>query len=186
MSPIQPQTLWRAGACYRRRGGEVRGRLRNRDWSVWWWFQDDLGGGVFAHQNSSDRHRRKSKRSALPDEVVLPVIVPHLRQNRGMSFLQDNAPAHSARGTQRMLQQNNIRVIALPPCSPDLNPIEHLWDHVDRQLRKEPQPPTLRALELALVRIWHTIPQRFVWNYVNSMRQRCLDVIRARGGHSRY
>lgn len=120
------------------------------------------------------------------NEIILPVVVPHLRANRGMSLLQDNAPAHSARGTLQMMERNRIRVLAIPPCSPDLNPIEHLWDHLDRQLRKGPQPANLRVLERELINIWENIPQRFVFNYINSMRQRCLDVIRAQGGHTRY
>ncbi len=85
-----------------------------------------------------------------------------------------------------MMERNRIRVLAIPPCSPDLNPIEHLWDHLDRQLRKGPQPANLRVLERELINIWENIPQRFVFNYINSMRQLCLDVIRAQGGHTRY
>ena len=43
-------------------------------------------------------------------------------------FQQDNARAHTARITRDFLQQHNIRLLPWPALSPDLNPIEYLWD----------------------------------------------------------
>ena len=34
------------------------------------------------------------------------------------------------------LAKNKITVLDWPPQTPDINPIEHLWDHVDREIRK--------------------------------------------------
>lgn len=121
-------------------------------------------------------------------EILLPVAIPHLRAGgRGMVLLQDGAPAHTARATQTLLQQQNIRQLPLPPKSPDLNVIEHLWDELDRRVRRRPVAPrTLHELEQALVQEWRSIPQRFILNYVVSMRQRCIHVVRAMGGHTRY
>ena len=46
--------------------------------------------------------------------------------------------------------------------SPDLSPIEHAWDEMERRLRQLPnQPVTLAELSRALVRIWNGIPQAF-------------------------
>ena len=43
-------------------------------------------------------------------DILLPVAIPHLRANgRGMILMQDGAPAHTARATQALLQQQNIR-----------------------------------------------------------------------------
>ena len=118
--------------------------------------------------------------------ILLPVAIPHITANRGMVLMQDNATPHTARTTQQVLQGYNIRVLDWPPCSPDLNPIEHVWDEIDRRVRQFPQPQNLVDLERDLVNIWNNLPQRFLFNYVNSMRSRCLAVVRAIGGHTRY
>ena len=85
-----------------------------------------------------------------------------------------------------MLQTQNIRVLDCLPCSPDLNPIKHVWDELDRRVRQPPQPQTLHNLERAVVNAWNNLPQRFLQNFFNSMRGRCLAVIRIHGGHTKY
>ena len=61
-----------------------------------------------------------------------------------------------------------------PPQSPDLNPIEQLWDYLDRELRKEPSSSGL----------WGSIAPSVLNNYVSSMR-RCEAVIAARVGNTK-
>jgi transposase len=46
-----------------------------------------------------------------------------------------------------------------PTQSPDLNPIEHLWDELERRFRSRPQRPmSLTALATALLEEWAAIP----------------------------
>ena len=61
-------------------------------------------------------------------------------------FQQDNAPAHSAIRTRTFLEQNGVRTMQWPPNSPDLNPIEDVWWHVDRRVRGRGQPQTQAEL----------------------------------------
>ena len=57
-------------------------------------------------------------------------------------FQHDNATSHTARGTVNFLRANNTEFINdWPARSPDLNPIEHVWDNVDQRVRRHPIPP---------------------------------------------
>ena len=48
--------------------------------------------------------------------------IPHLRAGgRGKMLLQDKAPAHTARATQALLQNQNIRQLTIPLESPEIN-----------------------------------------------------------------
>jgi len=70
--------------------------------------------------------------------------------------------------------------------SPDLNPIEHVWDIMGRRLRREyPNFQNLAALERALQQIWNTIPQPEITRCIN-MAERLRAVIENRGGNTRY
>ena len=74
-----------------------------------------------------------------------------------------------------------------PARSPDHNPIEHLWDELDRRVRqRQPAPQNLRQLEQALQNEWQTIPQTHVRALIASMPRRIAAVLQAHGGQNRY
>ena len=117
------------------------------------------------------------------DEILRPVAVP-LVQQRNLNLQQDSARPHVARVCQDFLANNNIAPLAWPPYSPDLTPIEHMWDELDRRVRKRRNPPTtLARLRNALIDEWNNIPMRTVNALVNSIQRR---IRAARGGHTRY
>ena len=61
-----------------------------------------------------------------------------------------------------------------PASSPDLNPIEHLWDQLGRAGRvRVTNTTTLADLQQMLVEEWDAIPQQSVTRLVTSMRRRC-------------
>ena len=80
------------------------------------------------------------------DEILRPVAVPFVQQHH-LIFQQDNARPHVAR-----VCKININPLDWPPYSPDLSPIEHLWDEMDRRVRgRRNAPATLDQLGAALL-----------------------------------
>ena len=74
-----------------------------------------------------------------------------------------------------------------PACSPDLNPIEALWDQLGRAATARIQAnTTLDQLRNILAEEWNAIDQARITRLMNSMRRRCVACIDARGGYTRY
>ena len=85
------------------------------------------------------------------------------------------------------LQQKQIKTLLWPSKSPDLNPIDRLWDGLKRCLRSRQQAPrNFQQLSEAILNEWNNIHQHKARRVITSMRKRCETVIDAQGGHTRY
>jgi transposase len=116
------------------------------------------------------------------EEILTPYVLP-VMENPIAIFQQDNARSHTTRATMRFLEDNDIEVLEWPSQSPDINPIEHLWDESDRRVRRCAAPPeTLDALAQALQEEWTAIPEELIQNLIGSMGRRCQAVIDSNGG----
>ncbi|GBM79746.1 hypothetical protein AVEN_164486-1 [Araneus ventricosus] len=74
-----------------------------------------------------------------------------------------------------------------PAYSPDLNPIEHVWDMPGRRIAARQPPPTcLPELRRALLDEWCNIPQDQIDNLILSMPRRCKACIASSGRHTPY
>ena len=119
------------------------------------------------------------------NEILIPHLLPLMNTmpNNARLFQQDNAPPHRARAAFTWFQANNIDVLQpWPASSPDLNPMENLWDHLDLVVRDQPVPPRDPAeVARALTAAWNAVDNHTLRRLVFSMRRRCRAVIGANG-----
>lgn len=124
------------------------------------------------------------------NEILEPIALPAIQQGNGVTLQQDNARAHTARLTTTFLRNNNVNCLPWPARSPDLSPIEHVWDILGRKVYDPelyPLPPaTLDELEGRLHREWQRLPQADIQNLLLSMGRRLTECIAKGGGHTRY
>jgi len=104
---------------------------------------------------------------------------------RRFIFQQDNDPKHKSKSTMQYLAKNKITVLDWPPQSPDINPIEHLWDHVGREIRKY-NISNKTQLADRIIEAWGTVSPEITKSLVDSMQRRLLAVIAGNGGPTRY
>ena len=115
---------------------------------------------------------------------VLPEIIRKKGQN--FVFIQDNAPPHRSVRAQAALNRRNIELLEFwPPNSYDLNPIENVWGILKARIRAR-NPQDRNELWAIAREEWEAIPQETINECINSMPERILAVLRARGGRTRY
>ena len=101
--------------------------------------------------------------------------------------MDDNARHHQSRAVRACLQENAITSVPWPAMSPDLNPLEHIWDLMGRNVHSmDPPVQNLRALEAVLHREWQNLTMRQIRQYTGGMRPRVEAVLKTKGRCTRY
>ncbi|KFM63875.1 Transposable element Tc1 transposase, partial [Stegodyphus mimosarum] len=114
------------------------------------------------------------------DNVLRPVGISYLQGLPNAIFLQDIARPHSARICRHALQ--GMQMLPWPPYSPDLLPIEHVWDVIGRRLQTLPLPLSEDELWQMVEREWRAIPQDTIRTLIDSMPRRVSSCIAVRCG----
>ena len=100
-------------------------------------------------------------------------------------LLQDNSRNHTCPPVREWLHRHGITVLDFPPYSPDLNPIENLWANVKSRVKNH-RPTDVDSLQDAVHEEWNKTDIEWIHHTVDSMPDRCEQVIAARGLYIRY
>jgi transposase len=101
------------------------------------------------------------------DSLVLPVVNAHAMSlflsevsqrhpNDFILMVMDKAGWHRAKDLKI---PTNMRIIFLPPYSPELNPVEHLWEEIREKWFPNKVFKSLDAVECVLVEALATLEQ---------------------------
>ncbi|GFV16115.1 transposable element Tcb2 transposase [Trichonephila clavipes] len=115
------------------------------------------------------------------DDILRPHVGTFLNGLSGTIFQQDNARPHIARVAQVFLR--HFQTLTWPSRSPDLSPVDHVWNQLKRQMTS---CYSVHDLELTVQDLWSHLPQDNIRCLINSMPDRVAACIAAGGGPSRY
>ncbi|KAK1794911.1 hypothetical protein P4O66_010109 [Electrophorus voltai] len=95
-------------------------------------------------------------------------------------FQHDCASVHKPRSIKTWMSKFGVKEFDQSAQSPDLNPIEHLWDELEQRLRPRPScPTTVSEVTNALLEEWSKIPINILLNLVKNLHRRVEAVVAA-------
>jgi transposase len=120
--------------------------------------------------------------------IILPLIQEICQQYPDLLFQQDNAKGHASAFTKSVFKAIGIAPIFWPANSPDLSPIESVWDLTKNYIQKH-YPEIHRSykrLRSAIQEAWDSITLEEIRGLTRTMEERCIDVIVADGGCTKW
>lgn len=113
--------------------------------------------------------------------MLMPCIHDH-----HLTLQHDCAQLHVARIYGQFLESDNIPVLGWLAYSPDVSPIERVWDALDRRIwQRVPVSANNQQLSIAIEE-WTNILQPTVNNLINSVWKRNVALCESNGCHIRY
>jgi transposase len=105
---------------------------------------------------------------------------------RGWIFQQDNASIDTSNHSMAWFNRNKVRMLGWPAKSPDLNPMENLWDIMARQVYGHgKQYETKRDLKAAIIYAWNQLSLELLQTLISSMKNRIFKTICGNGSFTK-
>lgn len=160
-------------------GGTVKSTKFCKKLMVW---------GCFAGSRVGNFYRiRGIMKSPHYHNILVRQMMPSARRlfDGEWYFQQDNDPKHTAGVNKQYLKNKKVKCLLWPAGSPDLSPIENLWEilNIAAGDRKPQNEDELFAI---LKEAWEALPADTLQHLVESMPRRCQAVIDANGGPTKY
>jgi transposase len=173
--------------CWKKKGEELRHdtiqpTVKHGGGSIMMW-------GCFLGERVGDLHRvqgimkKEDYHSILQHHAIPSGIRLH---GRGFVLQQDNDPKHTSNLCKNYLKSKvdngTLKLLDWPSQSPDLNPIELLWEEMDRRIKKK-RPTSLNDLEAIAREVWREITPDVLLRLIERLPFLCQAVIQAEGGY---
>lgn len=155
---------------------------------IGWMFWGSISGRYGRHKGLFWEKDWGSINEGSYSGITIPVIQQILQEYSDLQFQQDNASGHASKFTMSGFQAIGITPIFWPANSPDLSPIETLWDRMKDYIQ-ERYPEVHRSyprLRSAVLEAWEAITYAEIREIIRGMGDRCIAVILAEGGHTKY
>lgn len=140
-------------------------------------------GPLYFVQGSMNQQQYKT----VLEGVLLPYI-NELDPTKGpYVFMHDGAPCHRAKSIKNYLSSVNLRVLKWPGNSPDLNPIENVWNQLKKIVYAKANPNKAELMK-NLEETWrhNDAIKETIQACIMSMPKRIKQVIKVKGGITKY
>jgi transposase len=173
--------------CWKQKGEELRTdtiqpTVKHGGGSIMMW-------GCFLGDRVGDLHRVEGimKKEDYHSILQRHAIPSGLRlHGKGFVMQQDNDPKHTSILCRNYLESKEangtLKVLVWPSQSPDLNPIELLWEEMDRRIKKK-RPTSLAGLEEIAREVWSELTPEVLNKLIERLPRLCQAVIQAEGGY---
>jgi len=144
-------------------------------------FKSELFVNIKGERNNAKRYCRILHNVGMP-------FYQRLIEERGEAvWVQDGARIHTAKLTQKYLDDHFVTRLDWPPQSPDLNPIENLWRLMKLRISKRRgYIHTQKQMARILREEWDRITPEDYRKCISSWSKRMKEVIKNKGGSTHY
>lgn len=134
-----------------------------------------------------DGTMRQDQYRKVLDSRLLPQVKEWFPRGQKCIFMHDSAPCHKAKSITKFLEKKKLDVLPWPGNSPDLNPIENLWEILKRKI-SQVMVTNKQELTKRLTHFWHHDPdiKQSAIKCIESMPRRIEAVIKAKGNITKY
>ena len=117
-------------------------------------------------------------------------LLPQIRnwfEQEPCIFQQDSAPCHTAKAVYAWFKTNKIKVLKWPGNSPDMNPIESMWNQLKDEIHNVPITTKVQLIE-RLIQVWFHSPKirKMCQDLIKGMPKHVEALKNAKGGQTKY
>ena len=118
---------------------------------------------------------------------LLGTLHDHDLDTDSIYFQQDGDPKHTSQHAMEYFEPQGIDLLPWTSQSADLNIIEPVWGHLDKQVcKRNPLPHNLNELWDALKEEWDNLDTEYIASLYHSIPHRLQAVRDAKGSYTKY